>query len=84
VAYSLAGGLSIFLTMVLAPLGAALVSGLLVAILQAATQIQDQTLPQTVKLLVVVGVFAVMAGALFTPLATYAEDIYANFHTMVR
>ena len=81
---NLTGALSIFLTMVLPPLGAALISGLFVAVLQAATQIQDQTLPQTVKLLVVVAVFAMLAGALFGPLMEYAETIYSDFFKMVR
>ena len=84
IAGSLGTGLVVFLTMVIPPLAAAMVAGLTVAVLQAATQIQDQTLPQTVKLLVVVATFAILAGALFGPLVAYAEGVYADFWRVVR
>ena len=84
IAVTLGTGLTVFLTMVLPPLGAAVVAGLSVAVLQAATQVQDQTLPQTVKLLVVVGTFGVLAGALFGPLVAYAESMYSDFWRIVR
>ena len=84
IAYSMGTGLSVFLTMALPPLAAAMIAGLLIAVFQAATQIQDQTLPQAVKLFVVVGTFAALSGALFGPLTSYAETIYTEFPSLVR
>ncbi len=84
IAYSLGTGLSVFLTMALPPLAAATIAGFLIAVLQAATQIQDQTLPQAVKLFVVVGTFAALSGALFGPLTNYAEAMYTDFPRLVR
>lgn len=84
IAYALGTGLSVFLTMVLPPLLAAMVAGLVIAVFQAATQIQDQTLPQAVKLFVVVGTFAALSGVLFGPLAEYARGVYIGFPAMVR
>ena len=81
---SLTGALQIFVLMSLPVLGAAMVVGVLVAVLQAATQIQDQSLPQTLKLMVVVGVFAVLSGALIGPLVAYADTLFSEFPTMVR
>ncbi|MEM7490559.1 MAG: flagellar biosynthetic protein FliQ [Pseudomonadota bacterium] len=83
-AYTMGTGLSVFLTMALPPLLAAMVAGLLIAVFQAATQIQDQTLPQAVKLFVVVGTFAALAGTLFGPLTDYAETVYVDFPALVR
>lgn len=80
---ALESALGLFVAMVLPPLGAALATGLLISVLQAATQIQDQTLPQGVKLIVVLSVFAALAGALFGPLLDFAREVYGGFHAMV-
>jgi type III secretion protein S len=61
------------------PLAVAMISGLVIAILQSATQIQDQTLPLTVKLISVAFVLALFGQALTRPLVDFAgrtfEDI---------
>jgi type III secretion protein S len=50
--------------------------GLVIAILQAATQIQDQTLPQTAKLLAIAIVLLVFGGLLALPLRIQTERIF--------
>lgn len=49
--------------------------GLLIAILQAATQIQDQTLPQTVKLFAIAFILLALGGVLSAPLIGQAKSI---------
>ncbi|OAF03750.1 EscS/YscS/HrcS family type III secretion system export apparatus protein [Bradyrhizobium centrolobii] len=71
--------LVIFMIWVLPPLTAAVIVGLGIGIIQAATQLQDQTLPLTVKLLVVVAVIALFAPVLSAPLIEQAEQIFTEF-----
>lgn len=66
------------------PLGAALLVGLLVGMLQAATQIQDQTLPMTFKLLAVFGTLMALAGTLFPPLLAHTQLLLDEFPAMTR
>lgn len=54
--------------------------GLLVAIFQAATQIQEQTLSFTVKLVAVIIVLIVMGGFLSAQIIQYANSIFQNFY----
>jgi type III secretion protein S len=49
-------------------LAASALAGLIIAVLQGVTQINDQTLPQVVKAAVTAGVLVVFAGAMFGPL----------------
>jgi type III secretion protein S len=66
------------------PIIAASVVGLLVAIIQAATQLQEQTLQYTLKFFaIVVSIFvtaSLMAGALYS----YTDAIFSGFSGMVR
>ncbi|WP_027554651.1 EscS/YscS/HrcS family type III secretion system export apparatus protein [Bradyrhizobium sp. Cp5.3] len=78
----LSRSLVIFMIWVLPPLVATLVAGLGIGIIQAATQLQDQTLPLTVKLLVVVGVLVVFSPVLSAPLIEQAQRIFAEFPTL--
>ncbi|MGY3238059.1 type III secretion protein S [Bradyrhizobium sp. USDA 4472] len=75
----LSRSLVLFMIWVLPPLLAALVAGLGVGIVQAATQLQDQTLPLTVKLLVVVAVLVLFAPVLSAPLIEQAQHIFTEF-----
>ncbi|TWB93019.1 type III secretion apparatus subunit RhcS [Bradyrhizobium macuxiense] len=75
----LSRSLVLFMIWVLPPLIAALVAGLGIGIIQAATQLQDQTLPLTVKLLVVVAVLALFSPVLSAPLIEHAEQIFTEF-----
>ncbi|MBK3666659.1 EscS/YscS/HrcS family type III secretion system export apparatus protein [Bradyrhizobium diazoefficiens] len=71
--------LVLFMIWVLPPLIAAAVAETVIGIIQAATQLQDQTLPLTVKLLVVVAVIALFSPVLSAPLIEQAKQIFTDF-----
>ncbi|MBY3517259.1 EscS/YscS/HrcS family type III secretion system export apparatus protein [Rhizobium laguerreae] len=71
--------LIVFMIWVLPPLIAAVVVGLGIGIFQAATQIQNDSLPLTVKLLVVVGVIGLFSPMLSAPLIKYTDQIFGEF-----
>ncbi|AGS25373.1 EscS/YscS/HrcS family type III secretion system export apparatus protein [Rhizobium etli] len=76
--------LIVFMVWVLPPLIAAVIVGLGIGIIQAATQIQDETLHLTVKLLVVVAVMALFAPVLSAPLIEQADRVFSDFPAIVR
>jgi type III secretion protein S len=76
--------LGIVLYMSLPPLIAAVAIGLLVGVLQAVTQIQDQSLPLTFKLLMVIAVIALAGPLLTVPLLREATTVFDNFPLMTR
>ncbi|NRA89691.1 MAG: type III secretion system export apparatus subunit SctS [Simkaniaceae bacterium] len=53
--------------------------GLFVAIFQAATQIQEQTLSFTVKLVAVIMTLILMGGFLSSQIMQFANTIFTNF-----
>ena len=62
----------------------ALAVGLLVAILQAATSIQEQTLTFVPKVIVILVMLALMGGFLFTSLGEYTRDLFSRIQYMAR
>ncbi|MDR2659447.1 MAG: flagellar biosynthesis protein FliQ [Spirochaetaceae bacterium] len=60
----------------------ALVVGLVIAILQAATQIQEQTLTFVPKILVILLILALLGGWMFTTLANYTEELFRMIPSM--
>lgn len=54
--------------------------GLFIAVLQAATQIQEQTLSFTVKLIAVIFTLLLMGGWLGGQILQYANTIFQNFY----
>ena len=76
--------LGIVLYMALPPLIAAVVVGLLVGIMQAVTQIQDQSLPLAFKLLIVMAILALAGPLLTVPLMREATAVFDNFPLMTR
>jgi len=58
--------------------------GLVVAILQAATSIQEQTLTFVPKLLVILGVLALFGGLMFRSLGNYTIDLFERIPDMAR
>jgi type III secretion protein S len=68
----------------LPPLLAAMTIGLVVAILQAATQIQDQTLPLTVKVIAVGFTLAFFGAMLTQPLFEHTNRIFEDFPIITR
>ncbi len=54
--------------------------GLFVAVMQAATQIQEQTLSFTVKLMAVIFTLLLLGGWLGGQILQYANTIFQNFY----
>ena len=57
-------------------LGAALAVGLVIGVIQAATSINEQTLSFVPKLVIVLGVFAVLSGYVLSGLTDYFAFIF--------
>ena len=72
---------ALFLILILSgpPILISMVFGLVVAIFQAATQIQEQTLSFTVKLIAVILVLIFMGGFLGNQISSFALNIFMNF-----
>ncbi|MBQ0749819.1 MAG: flagellar biosynthetic protein FliQ [Roseovarius sp.] len=62
------------------PLLMATLGALAVAIFQALTQIQDQNLSQTVKIVVIVIVFMVAGTSLVQPLVLRTDLVFSDIH----
>ena len=58
------------------PLVVATVLGLIVSVFQATTQIQDQTLSQTIKIVAIVVVLLFLGGSLFSPLLVNTQAVF--------
>jgi type III secretion protein S len=76
--------LGIVLLLALPPLIAAMVVGLIVGILQAVTQVQDQSLPIAIKLLVVIVILIFAGPLLVQPLARQSGLLFDSFPMMTR
>ena len=59
-------------------LGLALIVGLIVAILQAVTSIQEQTLTFLPKLIVILVVIALLGGSMFSSLSEYTVALFSR------
>ena len=66
------------------PIIVASLAGLLIAFIQAATQLQEQTLAFTIKLVAVVITLFLMAGLMGETLFQFSERIFDGFPTMLR
>jgi type III secretion protein S len=66
------------------PMLIAMALGLVLSILQAATQIQDQTLPSLIKVIVIVGVLIGFGYPLSAPLVDKTRTVFTTFHLMTR
>ncbi len=73
---------ALFLILILSgpPIVISMIFGLTVAIFQAATQIQEQTLSFTIKLVAVIMTLLLMGSFLSTQIMQYAEIIFKNFY----
>jgi type III secretion protein S len=76
--------LTVVMVFSLPPLIVAMVVGLIVSVLQAATQIQDQTLPLTIKLVAVVATLAMFGAVLAAPLVLFTNQVLADFPGLTR
>ena len=80
----LRGGIFQVLTLASPLLLSALVVGLVVAILQATTSIQEQTLTFVPKVFTILLVLALLGGLGFTRLAEYATELFRRIPDMAR
>jgi len=62
------------------PIMISMVLGLFVAVFQAATQIQEQTLAFTVKLFAVITTLLILGGWLGAQIMQFASNIFNNFY----
>jgi flagellar biosynthetic protein FliQ len=62
----------------------ALVVGLIVAILQATTSIQEQTLTFVPKMFVIFAVLAFLGGWMFSSLGEYTMELFRQIPSMVK
>jgi type III secretion protein S len=76
--------LNIVLYMAMPPLVGAMLVGLAVGILQAVTQVQDQSLPVVFKLLIVIAVIALGGPVLVMPLVQQSVQVFDSFPLLTR
>lgn len=74
-------GLIMILILSAPPVIISLVLGLIVAIFQAATQIQEQTLASAVKLVAIILILMMMGTWLGSEIYTFSMNIFQNFWT---
>lgn len=77
---------ALWLTLILSgpPIAAASIVGLVVAFLQAATQLQEQTFTYAVKFVTIVITLFVTAALIGGTLYTFADRIFLDFPGLVR
>lgn len=73
-------GLLLILILSAPPILISMFFGILVAIFQAATQIQEQTLSFTIKLVAVTLTLMFMGGWLGAMIMSFASNIFTNFY----
>lgn len=66
------------------PLIVAAIVGFVVALFQGVTQIQDQSLPLTLKILIVGATFLFFGASLAAPVVTLADEAFRIFPTASR
>ncbi len=62
------------------PLLLATIIAFVVGLFQAVTQIQEQTLPQTIKIMVIGFMLIAFGHTLTAPLYTTSDEIFSRFH----
>ena len=65
-------------------LGAALIVGLIVAIFQATTSIQEQTLTFLPKMLVILAILALIGGWMFSMMGNYTVNLFSQIPNLAR
>jgi type III secretion protein S len=77
---------ALMLTLILSgpPIAAAALVGLVVAFLQAATQLQEQTFAYAIKFTVIVITLFLTGALIGGTLYTYADKIFVDFPVLIR
>ena len=78
------GGIMQVFMMILPVLSAALIIGLVIAIFQATTSIQEQTLTFLPKLIVILAVIALLSGWMFTEMREYTVALFRMIPRIAR
>lgn len=78
------GGIEEVFILILPVLSAALVIGLVVAIFQATTSIQEQTLTFLPKLVIILVVLALLGSWMFSDIRDYTITLFRLIPTMAR
>ena len=78
------GAVTQILSMIGPVLGLALIVGLIVAILQAVTSIQEQTLTFLPKLLVILIAIALLGGVMFSVMGEYTVRLWNTIPSLAR
>lgn len=78
------GGVIQILLLIAPPLGVALVIGLIVAIFQAVTSIQEQTLTFLPKLIGILLVITLLSGWMFSDLRNYTISLFQMIPQIAR
>jgi type III secretion protein S len=58
--------------------------GLLIGLIQGVTQIQDQTLPLTIKIIAAIFMMIAMGANLSIPLYQQSVEVFSTFHIKVQ
>ncbi|MEM7693039.1 MAG: type III secretion system export apparatus subunit SctS [Pseudomonadota bacterium] len=82
--YQITEAMVLVLLLSMPPIVVASVVGIVVSLLQALTQIQEQTLPFALKLIAVAITIAAMASLLGGELLTYTTALFSEFPRIVR
>ncbi|MBQ1198074.1 MAG: flagellar biosynthesis protein FliQ [Treponemataceae bacterium] len=77
-------GLFQILIMIAPVLGVALVVGLVIAIFQAVTSIQEQTLTTVPKIFAILAILALLGGWMFASMRDYTVQIFQMIPQLVR
>ena len=77
-------GLFQILIMIAPVLGVALVVGLVIAIFQAVTSIQEQTLTTVPKIFAILAILALLGGWMFASMRDYTVQIFQMIPQIVR
>ena len=78
IAILMQGSITQILNLIFPVLGSALIVGLIIAIFQATTSIQEQTLTFLPKFLVILLILAIAGGAMFGNLSEYTVRLFSR------
>lgn len=82
--YRLSEAMMLVMMLSFIPIAVASFVGILVSLLQALTQIQEQTLSFGIKLIAVGAVLAAMSGNFGSEMLTFTTNIFQDFPQIVR
>ncbi|MEM6914502.1 MAG: type III secretion system export apparatus subunit SctS [Pseudomonadota bacterium] len=82
--YQITEAMVLVLLLSMPPIIVASVVGIVVSLLQALTQVQEQTLPFALKLIAVAITLAAMASLLGGELLNYTQGLFSEFPRIVR